>query len=249
VVVTSALMALTSCTNPGTVRLPRLGMRNMRPPAHEVRVNGIPVALKYCPVCDFRRPPRTSHCRESDQCVDKWDHYCPWVGTAVGRRNYCYFVLFLISCAGLAGFVGVNSIQHLRLTAKQLRVDNDELGAFAAWGRATGHAPITCLLVVYGAIATLLLAVLTSYHLYLISLNQTTYENVRGAYENGAVNPFDNGLLMNWAEVFFPSCLRTRSSTPPKHADEEATMLPGQSVELTACAECQLENGTEVSVS
>ena len=123
---------------------------------------------------------------------------------------------------------------------------------------------------------------------------QTTYENVRGAYENGAVNPFDNGLLMNWAgteaghghphrahtrlfwigfrvprlhlilgsrtrfsphpisrrtEVFFPSCLRTRSSTPPKHADEEATMLPGQSVELTACAECQLENGTEVSVS
>jgi hypothetical protein len=31
---------------------------------------------------------RAKFCRETSVCIENFDHYCPWVGNAVGRRNY-----------------------------------------------------------------------------------------------------------------------------------------------------------------
>mmetsp|Transcript_50474 Transcript_50474/g.139768 ORF Transcript_50474/g.139768 Transcript_50474/m.139768 type:complete len:306 (-) Transcript_50474:196-1113(-) len=186
--------------------------------AHEVLVKGVPVALKYCTVCDFRRPPRTSHCRETDRCIDKWDHYCPWVGNAVGRRNYPHFVLFITTTCVLAGHTAVGCAAQLRLLWVALAAES---------GRSSGvlhlaaRAPLCCLLLLYTAIATVLLAVLSIYHCYLVSINQTTYENVRGAF-SGTVNPFDNGFCANWAEAFCFRCREPTRAGGAAHNDEEA---------------------------
>lgn len=40
------------------------------------------------------------------------------------------------------------------------------------------------------------------FHAYLVSHNQTTYENFRFSYGKGE-NPYDRGCLRNWVEVFF----------------------------------------------
>ena len=38
---------------------------------------------------------RAKYTRHTDSVVERFDHHCPWVGNAVGLRNYYYFVAFI----------------------------------------------------------------------------------------------------------------------------------------------------------
>ena len=113
-----------------------------RPPPRtkEVRVKGQIIKLKYCFTCKMFRPPRATHCSICDNCVGKpcacwtsvtnltwrlhlelciserFDHHCPWVGNCVGKRNYRYFYLFLVSLSVLCVYVFVCVITHLVLS-------------------------------------------------------------------------------------------------------------------------------------
>jgi palmitoyltransferase ZDHHC13/17 len=66
--------------------------------------------VRICPTCRVRRPVRAKHCATTDRCVVRFDHYCAWIGNAVGMANHFEFMIMLglvIIChaCSLPGFI------------------------------------------------------------------------------------------------------------------------------------------------
>ncbi|KAI8075005.1 DHHC palmitoyltransferase-domain-containing protein [Gongronella butleri] len=71
--------------------------------------------LKYCETCKIYRPPRASHCRQCDNCVENEDHHCIWL-------NNCAPVSFVLAIIGtmLLWAVGGLTSYHCHLVWKGL---------------------------------------------------------------------------------------------------------------------------------
>ncbi|XP_020219911.1 probable protein S-acyltransferase 1 [Cajanus cajan] len=164
------------------------------PRVKDMLVNGHTVKVKFCDTCLLYRPPRASHCSICNNCVQKFDHHCPWVGQCIGSRNYPFFILFITTSTLLCTYVFAFSWVNL------LRQDG------RLWVNMS-HDILSVTLIVYCFIAVWFVGGLTVFHLYLISTNQTTYENFRYRYDKKE-NPFTKGILSNFKEL---SCAKIPS--------------------------------------
>uniref|UniRef100_A0AAY4BYI7 Palmitoyltransferase n=1 Tax=Denticeps clupeoides TaxID=299321 RepID=A0AAY4BYI7_9TELE len=178
-----------------------------RPPPRirNVQINSQIVKLKYCYTCKIFRPPRASHCSICDNCVDRFDHHCPWVGNCVGKRNYRYFYLFTLSLSLLTIYIFAFDIVHVVLRS----VDS---GFVNTLKETPGTYPLlVCFFTLWSVVG------LTGFHTYLISLNQTTNEDIKGSWsgKNRVQNPYSHkNIIKNCCEVLcgpaYPSVLDRR---------------------------------------
>ena len=53
--------------------------------------------VDLCPECKVIRTARSRHCAICNQCVERFDHHCPWINNCVGIKNHNAFLMFLIS--------------------------------------------------------------------------------------------------------------------------------------------------------
>ncbi|XVF56337.1 hypothetical protein PTKIN_Ptkin06aG0111500 [Pterospermum kingtungense] len=153
-----------------------------------VLMNGQTIKVKFCDTCLLYRPPRASHCSICNNCVQRFDHHCPWVGQCIGLRNYPSFICFISSSTALCIYVFLCSWLNL-------------LGQNSGLWEAMSHDILSVILIVYCFVAVWFVGGLTVFHFYLICTNQTTYENFRYRYDEKE-NPFNKGILSNFREIF-----------------------------------------------
>ena len=177
------MMILGGCTDPGI--LPRhpndLYYNTNRPLLHTV-LNGNKIILAFCYSCSMYRPPRTSHCSVCDNCVERFDHHCLWLGTCIGKRNYRYFFCLLISLFINLLFQICSGIYYI--TNQSMKLKNKEKNSLFL---VIAYSAIVAYDILFVAC---FLGKLLVVHLYLVFTSITFYEMVKKKLSIYPTNPF-----------------------------------------------------------
>ena len=188
---------LGGCSDPGILARQRKDYYyNTNRPALKYVINGHIYTFNYCYSCSLYRPPRTSHCSLCDNCVERFDHHCLWLGTCIGKRNYRYFY-FLTLCINLTGiFQIIYSLYYIVVHSKKLK-NKEKYNKLVLWGFiAISLYDLLFIIFFMGKLWLL--------HTWLVFHNLTFYENIKKKFNKvPGVNPFNKFLFYTFYHIIF----------------------------------------------
>lgn len=169
---------LTAFSDPGIIPRGILPKNvNYKGPVHlkqRMCISGKLIEIKWCGTCHIFRPPRSFHCYICNNCVERFDHHCPWIGNCIGIRNYAYFTIFVNSLQLLCFWALSHCIyiMYLRAMASNKTSDGQR---FLHMIKYEYMAFITS---IYVFIGMWFVIGLTWFHWFLVFVGKTTNEQV-----------------------------------------------------------------------
>ncbi|KAB0379555.1 hypothetical protein FD755_007339 [Muntiacus reevesi] len=171
--------------------------------------------------------PKSFLCKRG-KSLKRFDHHCPWVGNCVGKRNYRFFYMFILSLSFLTVFIFAFVITHVILR--------------------TVLEAVVCFFSVWSIVG------LSGFHTYLISSNQTTNEDIKGSWSNKRgkenYNPYSYGNIFTNCCCDQDQCIQSTkfvlqaAATPLLQSEPSLTSdelhLPGKPGLGTPCASLTL---------
>ncbi|XP_022538684.2 palmitoyltransferase ZDHHC18-B isoform X1 [Astyanax mexicanus] len=229
-----------------------------RPPPRtkEVVINQQVVKLKYCFTCKIFRPPRTSHCSLCDNCVERFDHHCPWVGNCVGKRNYRFFYMFIVSLSFLTAFIFGCVTTHLALRSQggkglvfalqespaRYPFSYDSIVYFILYEqvhlflcvKVHVYCPLllsTALELVVCFFSVWSILGLSGFHTYLVAANLTTNEDIKGSWSGKSGNE-ETGNPYSYNSIFKNCCSVLCGPMPPSLIDRRGYVPSEEAAEI-----------------
>lgn len=77
---------------------------------------------ELCYECQIVALPRSYHCNVCKQCVQRYDHHCPWLNSCIGTRNHRPFIIFV-------------TLQFIYLVSVLIQI----IGFFVTYGRVSSN--------------------------------------------------------------------------------------------------------------
>ena len=188
---------LGGCSDPGIIPRQRADyFYNTNRPILKYVINGHLLTLNYCNSCSAYRPPRTSHCSLCDNCVQRFDHHCLWLGTCIGKRNYRYFY-FLTGSINLSALFQICFSLYYIINHTKLLINKENYSKLILWGLSA--------LSLYDLLfAIFFVGKLFILHTYLVCQSKTFYENIKKKFRKiPKVNPFKKYFFYTWKRIIF----------------------------------------------
>lgn len=67
----------------------------------------------FCCTCLIIKAERSKHCSICKNCVDRFDHHCPWLGVCIGRKNLRYFALYIFFTFSITVLIVYDTFRNL----------------------------------------------------------------------------------------------------------------------------------------
>ena len=166
---------------------------------------------KICNSCNIIRPLRTTHCGSCDNCILKFDHHCPWIGTCVGKRNYHYFFFFLIFLNLTQIFVGIFSLVFIstKIVHDVKYYKKNSLFKGKEIQISFANVLVAIWLICYIAISMIFTTGLLIFHIKIVKVDKTTKEELKKLFLNPFSNPYQRSKKQNFKNALIPNIKTT----------------------------------------
>ena len=160
---------------------------------------------KICQTCYLVRPLRSTHCNICDNCVVRFDHHCPWIGSCVGARNYPHFFIYLCCLNLLQIFTAIVSIVDIIIRlVENFKNNKNKYSQNEILQTSFCEIIISLYIFIYICITMTFTTGLLLFHIRIVFQNMTTKEELKKFFKNPFGNPFQRRKIENFRSVIFP---------------------------------------------